>query len=133
LSGCLDIDRLNSFFATDPQVLKLRELSDRLRILEDSVKADDIEARLKAARDQAVREQRDKADLFDASGTLLKLGTRHLFSINTQTLDLTLLPRDEHLWVHITGTDFYERLDDDAIASFRVCFQASLESESDSI
>ena len=133
LSGCLDIDRLNSFFATDPQVLKLRELSDRLRILEDSVKADDIEARLKAARDQAVREQRDKADLFDASGTLLKLGPRHLFSINTQALDLTLLPRDEHLWVHITGTDFYERLDDEAIASFRACFQASLESESDSV
>ncbi|WP_024695653.1 DNA repair ATPase [Pseudomonas syringae] len=133
LANCADIDRLNGFFASDPQILKLRELSGRLRGLEGSVQADDIEARLKAARDQAVRGQRDKADLVDASGTLLKLGPRHLFSINTQPLDLTLLPRDEQLWVHITGTDFFDRLNDEAIASFSACFQASLESESDSV
>lgn len=133
LSGCLGIDRLNAFFSTDPQILKVRELCSRLRTLEDSVKADDIEARLKAARDQAARGQRDKVDLFDASGTRLRLGPRHFFNINTQALDLTLMPRDEHLYLHITGTDFFDRLNDASIASFRSCFQASLESESECV
>ncbi|WP_371350938.1 hypothetical protein, partial [Salmonella sp. M265] len=46
-------EELNAFFAADPLILKLRELAERLRELKDSVKADDVEARLKAARDQA--------------------------------------------------------------------------------
>ncbi|MFD1730158.1 hypothetical protein ACFSC4_02005 [Deinococcus malanensis] len=48
-------DELNAFFAGDPLILKLRELAARLRELKDAVKADDVEARLKAVRDQAVR------------------------------------------------------------------------------
>ena len=56
-------DELNAFFAGDPLILKLRELAERLRTLHDNVKADDIEARLKGVRDQAVRQLRDRSDL----------------------------------------------------------------------
>ena len=61
-------EELNAFFAADPLILKLRELAERLRELKDSVKADDVEARLKAARDQAVRALRDKSELFEEGG-----------------------------------------------------------------
>ncbi|WWW34931.1 hypothetical protein V8017_18705 [Stenotrophomonas rhizophila] len=77
-------DELNAFFAGDPLILKLRELAERLRGLRDSVKADDIESRLKGVRDQAVRALRDRSDLFEAGGNIVRPGPRHRFSVNTQ-------------------------------------------------
>lgn len=122
-------DELNAFFAGDALILKLRELANRLRDLKDSVKADDVEARLKGVRDQAVRAQRDKGELFEDGGHLIRLG-RHRFSVNTQELDLTLLPRGEGLALHLTGTDYFAPLVDPALEPLRPYWQAALESES---
>ncbi|MNF34010.1 ATPase involved in DNA repair [compost metagenome] len=123
------MEELNAFFAADPLILKLRDLAERLRELKDSVKADDLEARLKGARDQAVRALRDKSELFEAGGNLIRLG-RHRFSVNSQELDLTLLPRGEQLCLHLTGTDFLEPLADAELEALREFWPASLESES---
>lgn len=123
-------EELNAFFAADPLILKLRELAERLRELKDSVKADDVEARLKGARDQAVRALRDKSELFEEGGDVIKLGPRHRFAVNTQELDLTLLPRGDQLYLHLTGTDFLEPLHDGELESLRDYWQVALESES---
>ena len=123
-------DELNAFFAGDPLILKLRELADRLRALKDSVKADDVEARLKGARDQAVRALRDRSELFEEGGQVIKLGPRHRFSVNSQELDLTLLPRGEVLNLHLTGTDFFEPLHDPQLDAARGYWGVSLDSES---
>src|SRR5690606_31169117 len=77
-----DSDALNAFFAGDALILKLRELAARLRELKDSVRADDVEARLKGARDQAVRTLRDRSELFEGGGDVIRLGPRHRFSVN---------------------------------------------------
>src|SRR5690606_13062597 len=119
--------------AGDPLILKLRELAGRLRELDDSVRADDIEARLKGVRDQAVRAQRDQRELFEAGGNVIRLGPRHRFSVNTQELDLTLLPRGEQMHLHLTGTDFLEPLHDPELEALRAYWQLSLESESDQL
>lgn len=126
-------EQLAAFFVTDPQLLRLSELVARLRSLDDNVKADDLNARLNAVRDQALRTQRDRLELFDSSGKVMKLGPRHRFSINTQALDLTLLPRDGELWVHITGTDYHHRLAEEVVPAMRRFFTASIESESDTL
>jgi hypothetical protein len=123
-------DELNAFFAGDALIQKLRELSARLRDLKDSVKADDVEARIKSARDQAVRALRDRSELFEGDGNVIKLGPRHRFSVNTQPLDLTLLPRGEQLAVHLTGTDFMEPIDNPELAALKPFWSISLESES---
>lgn len=122
-------DELNAFFAGDALIVKLRELVARLRELHDNVRADDVEARLKAARDSAVRGQRDRADLYEDGGNLIRLG-RHRFSVSTQELDLTILPRGEGLSVHLTGTDYFEPIRDPALEALRPFWQAGLESES---
>jgi hypothetical protein len=124
------LDELNAFFAGDPLILKLRELAGRLREYRDSVKADDIEARLKGVRDQAVRSLRDRSDLFEDGGNVIRLGPRHRFSVNTQPLDLTILPRSDGLAVHLTGTDYYEAIDDPELEALRDWWQVSLDSES---
>jgi len=123
-------DLLNAFFATDPLILKLRELIERLRALHDNVKADDIEARLKGARDQAVRGLRDKRELFEGGGNVIRLGPRHRFSVNAQELDLTLLPRGDSLSLHLTGTDYFEPLVNDELDGLRDYWDGGLLSES---
>ena len=35
-------------------------------------------------RDQAIRILRDKTDIFEEGGNVIKLGPRHRFSVNTQ-------------------------------------------------
>ncbi len=126
-------DELNAFFAGDPLILKLRELAERLRALRDNVKADDVEARLKGVRDQAVRQLRDRSDLYEAGGNVVRLGPRHRFSVNTQALDLTLLPRGETLAIHLTGTDFLETLHDPELDALKPFWQVTLDSESAAI
>ena len=126
------VDELNAFFAGDPLILKLRELAERLREYRDSVKADDVEARLKGVRDQAVRALRDRTDLFEGGGNVIRLG-RHRFSVNTQPLDLTILPRGDGLAVHLTGTDYYETIVDPELEALRAYWPVTLDSESPSL
>ena len=52
---------------------------------------------------------RDKSELFEEGGDVIRLGPRHRFSVNTQELDLTLMPRGDALYLHLTGTDFSNR------------------------
>ncbi|WP_240639584.1 DNA repair ATPase [Pseudofulvimonas gallinarii] len=125
-----DGDELNAFFAGDALILKLRELAVRLRELKDNVRADDVEARLKGARDQAVRALRDRSELFEGGGDVIRLGPRHRFSVNTQELDLTLLPRGDHLALHLTGTDYFEPIEDAALDALRDYWSVGLASES---
>lgn len=122
-------DEFNTFFSSDPLVEKLRQLANQLRDLEDSVRADDVEAKLKGVRDQSVRGLRDKADIYEAGGNVIRLGPRHRFSVNTQELDLTLLARDDGLYFHLTGTDFYEKLPADVLANSQQYWSMALVSE----
>jgi hypothetical protein len=124
------VEALHAFFAGDALILKLRELAARLRELRDSVKADDIEARLKAARDAALRGQRDRSELFEDGGNTIKLGPRHRFSVNTQELDLTVLPKNGALSLHLTGTEYYEPVQDAELAALLAFSEFPLESES---
>ena len=124
-----DADELNTYFASDPLVLKIRELIERLRELDSAVKADDIESRFKSIKEQSLRALRDKADIYEDGGQVIKLGPRHKFSVNTQELDLTIIPRDDALCLHLSGTDFYETIDDPQLNALRRYWDITLESE----
>jgi len=128
-----DTDQLNTFFASDALVQKIRGLAEDLRNLEDVVRADDIEARLKAQKDQAIRTLRDQVDLFEGGGNIIKLGPRHKFSVNTQPLDLTLLVRDGEQNLHLTGTDYYQTLVDQQLIDLEPYWEQSLPSENDDV
>ncbi len=125
-----DADELNTYFASDALVLKVRELIEKLRELDNAVKADDIAGRFKAIQEQALRSLRDKTDIYEAGGNVIKLGPRHKFSVNTQELDLTIIPRDAVLNLHITGTEYFEPLDSPELLDSRQYWEMALESES---
>jgi MoxR-like ATPase len=121
-------DEINTYFASDAMVAKVRTLSDNLRQLDDNVRADDIESRLKNAKEQSIRAQRDKQDLYEEGGNVIKLG-KHRFSISTQETDLTIVPHEEALAFHLTGTDFFEAMQDEALSRLRGYWDQSLPSE----
>ncbi|OUS35511.1 DNA repair protein, partial [Oleispira antarctica] len=125
-----DAEKLNTYFASDSLVLKTREMVERLRELESAVKADDIESRFKAIKEQALRSLRDKTDIYEDGGNVIKLGPRHKFSVNTQELDLTIVPRNGELNIHLTGTDYFEQLTRNDLLELRPFWEMAIESES---
>ena len=126
---CATADELNAFFVADPMARKVPELAGQLRALFDTVKADDVEARFKNLQDQALRSLRDKTELFEDGGATIKLG-RHKFSVNTQELDLTLLPGENGLYFHLTGTDFSEKATAPELEDTGEFWPLTMESES---
>ncbi|MEV0233791.1 DNA repair ATPase [Nonomuraea sp. NPDC050786] len=99
------LDEVNTYFATDPMVAKARSAAAELRSLGDAVRAEELDGRVKSAQQEALRALRDRLDLFSDGGETLRLG-RHRFAVNTQPIDLTLVPHDRSMSFAITGTDY---------------------------
>lgn len=127
-----DSDELNTYYSSDPMVHKVADLVSQLRELDDNVKADDVDAQLKAVREQAIRSLRDKKDIFEDGGHAIKLG-KHKFSVNTQPLDLTILPKDEQLVFHLSGTDFYEKVNNQQLSDYRDFWSQTISSENQQV
>jgi MoxR-like ATPase len=125
-------NKLNSYFAGDPMVAKLRQLISQLRELDDNVRADDIDAQLKNAKEQGIRALRDKTDIYSADGSLVKIGD-HQFSVNRQKLELTLLPRDGDMVLHISGSEYFETLPAELFVGTEYLWQQALVSESEKV
>ncbi len=121
-------DELNAYFASDAMVMKLRQLIEQLHELGDSVKADDVDSRLKSAQRDAIRNMRDKQDLYEDGDSIIKLG-QHKFNVNTQAFELTMVPRGEGMALHLTGTDFYEPIDDEAFNATKEYWNQQIISE----
>ncbi|WP_330338800.1 DNA repair ATPase [Streptomyces sp. NBC_00557] len=124
-----DGDAVAAYFASDPLVAKVRRTADELRALGDSVRAEELDGRLKSARQEAARALRDRADLYDGDGRTLLLGG-HRFAVNTQPLDLTLVPHGDTLAFAVTGTDYRAPVADPDFAAYRPCWDRHLPSES---
>jgi len=124
-----EADELNTYFAADSLVMKTRELIERLRDLDSAVNADEIESRFKAIKGQAVRSLRDKSDIYEEGGNVIKLGPRHKFSVNNQELDLTIIPRNGELNLHLTGTNYFEPIEHPDLVASKDYWDMSLESE----
>ncbi len=107
-----DVDALNAFFASDAMVAKLRSTSQKLREIGDIVRSDEIDGRLKTARDEAARSMRDRRDIFEEGANIVRFG-EHRFSVNTQAIELTIVPREGHPHLHVTGTSFFEPIEDE--------------------
>jgi hypothetical protein len=120
------LDAVNTYFATDPMVERLRKVIAELRTLDDTVRAEEIEGRISAARAEAGRALSDRLDLFD--GDAVKFG-EHRIPVNTQPLDLTLVPSGESLAFSLTGTDYRHVVDDPGFADTRPYWHQFLPSE----
>ncbi len=123
-----DINAINGYFASDLMVEKTREIVAQLLEIGDTVKADDIQARLKTIREDTVRQLKDRQELFVDGEQVIQFGN-HKFSVNRQPLDLTVVKRDDQQLFHLTGTNFFEAIEDDTFAQTRDVWDMTLPSE----
>lgn len=123
------VSEINGYFAGDLMVEKVRDIVDQLLGIGDTVKADDIQSRIKTIREDAVRQLKDKQDLFVEGDNIIKFGN-HMFTVNTQTLDLSMVQRDETMFFHMTGTDFWMPVDSEELENLRHVWNLQSQSES---
>ncbi|MET7299873.1 DNA repair ATPase [Embleya sp. NPDC005575] len=128
VTGLASTDEINTWFASDALVGKVRSTAEELRRLGDPVRAGELEGRLKAARQEAARALRDRAELYDAAGTV-RLG-RHRFAVHERPMELTLVPDADGLAFAITGTDYRAPLREPLPAAHRAFVGQPLGSES---
>lgn len=125
-------EEVHSWLAGDAMVAKLRDLIADLRNLGDSVRADDLQTKLKTLQQDSLKQIRDKADLFVEGGDLIQLG-RHRFSVNRQPLELTILPREGGLAYHLTGTRYFEAVTHPELDALRQVWEQPVVAENDTV
>ncbi|MDY6992456.1 MAG: DNA repair ATPase, partial [Pseudomonadota bacterium] len=118
----------DSFFATDVGVVKLHELMNALQQWGEPVRAHDLQAQFKAVQQQARWHLQDHLAT-ETGDSVFYLG-QYPFSINTQALELTLVPYDAGMALHLTASDFFEPLPDPELTSYRAYWQRTWISES---
>ena len=119
---------INGYFASDMLVEKVRQTVQDLLQLGDPVKADDIQSRLKTVKEDAMRQLKDRAELFTDGGQTLKFGP-YAFTVNTQPLELTVVLRDGELHYHLTGTNFFQKITEPAVLAARAVWDQTVVSE----
>ena len=127
-----DADAVATYFTSDPTPVKVRRIAEELRELGDQVRAEEVDGRLKAARQEAARALRDRTDLYTDDGRTIRLGMHH-FAVNTQPHDLTLVPHGDGLAFALTGTDYRSPATDPDFAATRPYWDRPLPSESPAV
>ena len=131
LSGLDSVNAINGYMASDLMVDKLRNIVDDLLELGDTVKADDIQSKLKSTKEEAVRQLRDKTELFSGEG-IINFG-KHQFTVNNQKLDLSIVPRNKEMFFHITGTNFFEEIEEQEFLDTRNVWSQVVVSENENV
>lgn len=128
MSGFETVEEINSYFAADLMIEKVRDIVEQLGELDESVKVDDVQSRLKTVREDAVRQLRDKKELYVDGQNIIQFG-EHKFSVNTQVLDLTTVLKDGDTWFHLSGTNYFEKVDDEVFETSRDVWDQAIVSE----
>ncbi len=105
------VEEIHGYFASDLMIEKVRDIIAELGELGDTVKVDDVQSRLKTIREDAVRQLKDRQDLFEGGENAIKLGS-HKFSVNTFELALTTVMRDGEMYFHLAGTNYFDPIKD---------------------
>jgi hypothetical protein len=125
-------EEIQAFYLTDLMVDKVRKLADDLRALGDVSKAENLENSLKTSLEDALRILKDKTELFADGENIISLGN-YKFAVNKQSLDLTVARRNDRLFYHLTGTNFYRDLNNEEILRYRDIWEQEVVSENSEV
>jgi hypothetical protein len=125
-------ENIYAFFSTDLMVEKVRNLANELRELGDVAKAENMANLVKVAQETALRNLKDKADLFVEGKNVIALGS-YKFVVNKQVLDLTIVRKSDKLYLHLLGTSFYKQVSAESLYQHRAIWEQDLVSENTEI
>lgn len=132
LAGFKSVEEINTYMASDLMAVKVRETIEQLLALGDSVKADGLQGRIKAVQQEAVRQLKDRQELFVGGENLIQFG-KHRFNTNTQPLELTVVNRDGVQHLHLTSTKYFEVITDPEFLATREAWGQELVSENQEV
>jgi len=121
-------DEINGYFASDLMVSKIQSIIKQLKGIDEIGKAETLESNLKSSKEETVRKLKDKLDLYEDGDNVIKLG-KHKFGVNKQPLDLNIVAKKDALYFHLTGTDFYEKIDNEVLNTSQHIWNQELISE----
>jgi hypothetical protein len=128
LSRMESVQEINGYYASDLMLEKLRSMVKELLELGDTVKADDIRSRMKSIKEEAIRQLKDKNELYVDGKNIIRFGT-FSFSVNTQPLELSMVPKEGQMYFHLSGTSFFEPVAHEAFKDNANLWEQSLVSE----
>jgi hypothetical protein len=128
ISRFTTVAEINGYYAADLMIEKLREIVNQLIAIQDTVKSDELQSRLKSIREDAIRQLKDKNELFVAGENIIQFG-KYNFSVNTQKLGLTTVFRESEMYYHLTGTGLFERIENEEFNKTKEVWQQTLISE----
>lgn len=128
VSGFKEINEINGYFAGDLMIEKVRDIITQLIDLGDVVKGDDIQTRLKTIREDAVRALKDRNELYVDGENVIQFG-KNKFNVNTQELELTIVPHGEQMCFTLSGTNFFEIIADERFLATRGVWDQEVISE----
>ncbi|WP_430813872.1 DNA repair ATPase [Carboxylicivirga sp. RSCT41] len=127
-----ETSEVNGYFASDLMIEKVRDVITQLKELDDSVKADDLESKLKSLKEETIRQIKDRTELFENGANIIKFGN-HKFSVNTQALELSMVNKDGSMFYHLTGTNFFEEVKDTEFIATKDIWNQLLPSENNTV
>lgn len=125
-------ESIYAFFSTDMMIDKVRNLVEELKGLGDIAKAENLDNLVKVARENALRNLKDKTDLFVDGQNIIALGA-HRFVVSKQVLDLTIIRKNEQLYYHLIGTSFYKQVTAEALYQHRTIWEQEIVSENNNV
>ena len=127
-----EISEVNGYFASDLMIEKVRDVITQLKELDDNVKADDLESKLKSLKEETIRQIKDRTELFEDGANIIKFGN-HKFSVNTQPLELSMVNKEGCMFYHLTGTNFFEEVSDIEFLETKMIWNQLLPSENETV
>lgn len=132
IEGFDNVDDLNTFLSSEPLVIKAQKLIEDLREKGDTMRADNLLSKFKSIKDQAIRVLRDKSEIYEDGGKIMKMG-KHKFGVHQGTPELSIVQQDNDMTLHITGTEFFEKVEHERLYGLAQYWDNSLISENKNI
>jgi hypothetical protein len=125
-------EEIHGYFASDLMVNKLHSIVEQLQGLDETGKAETLQTNLKSAKEEVLRKLKDSLDLYEDGDSVIKFG-KHKFGVNKQPLDLNIVNKDGQLYFHLTGTDFYEKIENEILSTSKEIWNQDLISENENV
>jgi len=126
------VAEINAYFASDLMPEKVLGIVQDLLDMGETVKADELQSKLKSIKEQTLSQLKDKTELFAGGDNLIQFG-KHKFTVNTQPLELSSVMKNNQMYYHLSGTNFYEPILNEDFNNTKPVWNQSLISETKEI
>lgn len=126
------IEDVHAFFQSNVLVERLNNNLARITDMGDSVLAGTYSQKLKMLRSEAITATRDRAELFEKGGSVIKLG-KHRFSVNSRTPEFNIVESNGVPTAIVASTGFKQEVVDERLAAMSDYYGMSVPTESESL